>query len=270
MDAQAVLKANEISSVVPNIPETEKSPATEIDLSSKFAALTRKEKMLMEREKAFKNQYEPMERELGEYKSFKQLQEEAKVNSGALARMLEQAGIPWEKAVELMAQDPLPAKDPEVVTLKQKLEQMEKQNADKEIENKKKEEEQAIIQFKGDLLKKAESDPDKYELILIHGQSAIETAYEVMEEYYRENNELLALDKSLDYVENYLTKEAEKIAKARKLGFITSKDAQVSSQAKSLAPTLTNSTVISAPHEDLSRLSPDERMKAIVAKYSKK
>jgi len=266
MDAQAILEANKPQV----IPETVEQKPQDIDLSSKFAALTRKEKMLMEKEKAFKAQYEPFEKELNEYKSMKQLKEEAASNSGSLAKLLEQLGVPWEKAVELMAQDPLPPKDPEVITLKQKIEQMEKLNQERELENKKKEEEQVVIQFKGDLKRTAEADPDKYEMILIHGDQAIETAYEVMEEYYRENQEMLPLDKSLEYVENYLTKEAEKIAKAKKLGFNTSKDAQVSPQAKSLAPTLTNSTVISTPHEDLSRLSPDDRMKAIVAKYSKK
>jgi hypothetical protein len=190
---------------------------------------------------------------------------------------MEILGISYEELTNLMLVDPPQPKDPEVMTLKEKLEKLEKENQEAKLSAQKAQEEKMLNEFKGKI-KQSVASNEKYEFINIVGDEAIDQILSVCEEYYNEtfNDETgtgqhLDIDKAADYVENYLEKQFSKLKTSKKLGFASSLDSdsqKTQSQQKQISPTLTNQT--DGQSSLVETLNPDERLRKIALKYSQK
>jgi hypothetical protein len=258
--------------------EAPKKP--EVDFDSRFAALARKEKALVERERNYKGQFEKTKTELSEYEEYKKFLATPNDSPDRLMKTLEKAGYTWEKAIEIASNMPQTTQDSEVLTLKQKIAAMEKREADKEkaaLEKETEAKDSAIVkEHKTAIKEHISTDADKYEFVTAYGQEGIDQVFEVIEAYWDENEEILSIDKAAEFVENYLEQEASKfkgLKKVAKLFNPSEKDVQdrINSPKDSgeTSKTLTNNSVIASSNDDLSGLSHEEKIKILAARYQK-
>lgn len=242
-------------------------PKQEEKFASKFAALSRKEKALLEREKSIKEQSSKFEK-------FGSLLETAKENPLAL---LEEAGLTFDDLANYVLSQGK-EKDPASEVMK-RLEALESQRAEdqkraeqKELDRQKAYVEKAITEYRKDLDGYIAANPDDYELILAN--NAQDDVWEVVEEYFYETGEILAPEQAAKQVEDYLVAEAEKLLKSKKLASRFSPkeatpDAQKANsngQGNSPKITLTNSQTLPAGEKPSGPLSKEERMKRALEK----
>lgn len=218
----------------PEAPQKTEPEKKDEPLSVRFAALAKKEKLLLEKERQLKemeNKFKPMEytRE-GVKKSPK--------------TALESLGLSFEEFTQAYLNE-LDGKP--TVTTEDKIEELYKKLADKERlekereeQAKKQQEEQAITQFKENIKGLVQKDTDKYEMINLY--EAFDEVYDTIEAYFNETGEMLDVERAAQEVENHLFEEAQKIKRAKKLGFQEKQEAPQKPQAQpsSMSATLTN------------------------------
>ena len=200
------------------VPETEKpqveAPPPEAKkedepLSVRFAALTKREKMIQEREKAIKEQE-------AKFKSFELNKENVRESP---KEALESVGMTFEdftKAYldQLDGKEHTPSVEDKVQELYARIEAKEKAEKEREEQAKRDAEAQAIETFKSQVKEHVLADKEKYELINESG--LFDEVYNVIEEYYNETNEILSTEKAAEHVENHLYEEGQKLLKAKK------------------------------------------------------
>lgn len=185
------------------------------NLGARFAALTRREKQLQEREKAAKQGDEQVKRFTKAIENIKQ---------DPLAA-LKEVGLTFEDLAQayLRAQDPnhVPSPEEKIKSIEERLAQKEAQEAkfkadqeSKELEEKQRYIDESINAFKTKLREQVASQAEKYELV--QANDAIDMVYEVIESYFQENEEMLDPAQALDAVEAHLEEEAKKIMKLKK------------------------------------------------------
>lgn len=227
--------------------------------SSKFANLTRKEREILAKEKAIKQQSEELQK-LQELKgSAKERVEDA----------LEMLGLTLDDVIqyELKKMD---AQEPEddslegkYKKLEQKLTEFEKKELEKvklkEEEEKKREQQyidETISTFKQSISAFIEEKSETYELIA--AQDAQDTVFEVIEEHFNQTGKVLAIEEAANLVEQHLEEEAKRIlSRSKKLKSAlpseevesqASEELKVSQQTqpkKTVAPTLTSEVTAS-------------------------
>ena len=193
--------------------------------ASKFAALSRKEKALRERESDYESKVEEMERRLAEYESRDQEPEvdwEHMLRNDPL-KALEEAGLGYDKLTELALNDGKLTPDMQLAAMRQELENDYKRKFE-ELEDRLNQKEQleqdtyydSIQQnFQDEIGNVVHQNPEKFELIAASEASGL--VYDVIEEHYNETGRVLDIEEAADAVESYLEEEASKLMKLKKI-----------------------------------------------------
>jgi len=245
-------------------PKTEEVPKTEekaLDnkLSSKFAALTKKEKALKQRER-------DLERRLKELEARAQAPTEAAPKTEAQQesferkfkkdpiKTMEELGYNYETITRMMLDDGKLPQDKQLQLLRDELKEEIESKYSKEVEDIKKQlrekeekEKEASVQSQVETAKKTIVDfidgaGDEYELIKTNEH--YEAVWEVIQNHYNETEEVLDIREAADKIEGILLESAKKhlnLNKIKKLMETNSAPKSSDVSKKPATPTLTNS-----------------------------
>lgn len=232
---------NNIIEGTEQVEETAPEVDQEDIFASRFAALTKKEKKLVE-ERAKIKEYET---KIKEYESIKEQ---------GIAKALETFGFSIDDVINYaLGEDAELVKEPVDPNqqLREEFEAYKKSVEEKELEAQKARQEaqereinQAIDSHKQSIADLLSQNADKYELIVTQGQQ--ELVWEVTEAHFNKTGEILSVEQASDMVENHLEKEVEKFLKLKKFNKQPVKEEPVKDTAKSIqtnysSKTLTNS-----------------------------
>lgn len=206
------------------------------DFDAKFAALSRREKQLREKESQMQQQYEAklaeIEAKLEALSASKveEVQEESKEPELPLEYRLKkdplgtlsELGLSYDQLTNLALNDGKLTPEMQMELMKQELEskynskfeslQNEILERDKRLEEEKYNE--TVTNFKNELTNFV-NDNDNYELI--RANDAVNVVYEVIEEHYAETGKIMSKQEAADQVESYLEAEVEKLLQLNKL-----------------------------------------------------
>jgi hypothetical protein len=227
------------------------------EFSSRFAALSRKEKFLRDQQNELKSQSE-------EVKALKDLQ--AKIKENPLS-VLEQYNISMDDliAASLGDQTPEPTVENQVEALRKQIED-DKAARQKEIEDAKlKEEEEyqnsideAITAHKLKIDSHLSENASKYELINLQG--AQDLVWEVTEAYFDANDgEVLTPEQAADKVEVYLEQQIQKALELERFNKKPSTDEQKSAFAVEQLNTAIQNKSHTLTSENVQAASPSDR-----------
>lgn len=238
------------------------------DFDSRFAALAKKERLIRDRESKFKSEFEP---KMSEFNRLNGIKERAKQKDPyAIREALDYLGLSHDELNEVMLTHNPVQKDPEVLAIRQQLEEMKKERDRMLEEQSKRQVEENIKSFKSDIAKGMKADLEKYELCNLYDQDATDLAFQICEEHYNKTEgEMLPIDKALEKVEAYYEQMLSKVKNSKKLGFAANLE---NKKDPTQTVTLTNdsTSIVNASSETLSGLSGDERLRAILNKYKNK
>lgn len=263
-EPQTVAKTNDPSQGIDGQGGEGQKPE-DIEFGKRFAALSRREKLLLQKEKELSEKFKPDPEKEAELKSY--LEKKALVKDGKLDAILEAYGINYQQLTEYMLQkdEPLTA-EKRVELLEKKLEQEKKDREDSEERKRQEEIEEAKEHIKRGINHHLESNQDKYELINFHQSQDL--VYDVMAEYFQLEGKPLSYEAACGEVEKYHEETFKKAAALKK--FQTPPEKEESFSPKDTYPaqpryetrhvkTLTNENVASAaPIEKKPFLSDEE------------
>lgn len=235
---------------------TSPGEATSDKVSAKiYAELARKEKALRAKEESWKTQL--AEKEQGWLAKEQEYQQKYIPKDRLLQDTLgtlQEAGLSYEQLTQLVMNPPS----------QEALINMQLQNKIKELESKldskfnsfeenqkaaqSKQYEQAVNQIRGQVKNLITTDADTFELINAHGEEAQEAVVKYIEDYYKENNQVLSVQDAAKEVEAYLLEESKKLFELKKLKSMLAPQEQPTQQdlAKPQAhKTLTNTNATS-------------------------
>lgn len=247
-------------------------------MASKFAALTRKEKEIREREKSWAQQKAEQESAIeaarNKFKPYEELEEKIKVDKKSGLKFLFEKGYTAEEISDMLLDELNPSDE---VKLKRttselernfeaKLKALEDKLAAKEAEelekSKKYEEEnynKTITTIKTEL-KDFVDKSDDYDLIKLN--DAYDTVFEVMQEHYAaqvksgtqpQNVKLLTYEEAAKWTEAYLEEDVNKKYEAKK-----AKQAPRKSEERKTTSTLSNTMSAEVPNSGERKLSVEE------------
>ena len=241
--------------------------------ASKFAALSRKEKALRDREADYESKFEEMERRLAEYEAQSQ---EPEVDWEQLLRRdplraLEEAGLGYDKLTELALNDGKLTPDMQMAAMREEIERdyrrkfedlEERLHAKEEAEA---EEYYNSVQenFQYEIGNFINENNETYELI--NASEADTLVYDVIEEHYNETGRILDLKDAADAVESYLEEEAGKLMKLKKLSGRLDYNPEELFEPESQV-TLSNDHAAQVVHENAQRMLSTEESKARAAR----
>lgn len=180
----------------------------ELDFTRRFNALSRREREILQREQTFKDKY-------GEYESYQK--ERELVKSDPLA-FLEKNGWKFNDLAEYVLNDKKPTADKQVSDLQARIDQLEAERKaeieERERREKESQQQQTIQQFKDKIKSEVTEKKDDYEFINHFGE--YDMVYDVINQYYMANQEILPVDKAAEEVEKYLTAQFERAAETNK------------------------------------------------------
>lgn len=241
--------------VAPEAPKVE-VPKEEDSLTSRFAAIAKREKLMREREQTWKKELEALKAEKSQFESLMGLKSKAKLDPMS---WLKAAELSYDDVTKHILNDSKPTAESEVDFLKRKIEALENKEKEREKLTQKEKEEAAVQKFIGDIHKFVESN-DKFELIKAYDYQNV--VYNVIDQHYGETGELMDMNEACETVEKHLEdsvrEEQKKYASLKK--FSTKLAETPKTEPKPAPPkTLTNTTETS-PRIDV-ELSPSQRLK---------
>lgn len=270
-------------------PTPEAAPAPkkeEVDFSARFAALTKKERSILEKERQIKAAEKARESDPDyvQFQEFKKARENAKVNPLAY---LEAAGLSYGQVSEFLLNDKKLTPEQRVEMLeesirKDKETQATKAREDQEAADKAKkaaedaEVEEVLQGHKQSVAKHLEEGGDVYELTLAHGEDGVELVNQVIMDYFEANQTILPIADAAKYVEEHLEKVArEKVLSLKRFqpkqgasADASAAGGQTTTPPPATQTTLTNRAVASAPpvesHRDLSDEESKRRAAALL------
>lgn len=255
-----------IPSETPAAAVPESKPEEDPKFAARFAALTRREKMIQDRESKVKT-------EEAEYKAWKKAKEEAKINPVSL---LETHGLSFNELTDYLLtkgeQKQLTAEE-KIELLQKRLDDKEKADAEAMTKRKQDEVESHVSNYKSNIKQLVDGSGDTYELI--QSQEAYDLVFSVVQEHWNSTydestgtGEFMKTDLACKAVEDYLTDQVrEKILKLKK--FAPKGEEPIEAEVKteeaktSIPPTLTNRISTQSLHTDApkQRLSNEESIK---------
>ena len=212
--------------VADSYEEVTEEDSNQDQFASKFAALSRKEKALRERESEYDSRFEEMEKQLAEYEQSNQEPEidwEHMLRNDPL-RALEEAGLGYDKLTELALNDGRLTPDMQMKAMREELES-DYQRKFEELEERLNVKEESEVEsyydsvqenFQDEIVGLVHSDPERFELV--QASEADGLIYDVIEEHYNETGRVLEIEEAADAVESYLEEEAGKLMRLRKVG----------------------------------------------------
>ena len=259
--------------VAENYDEPQQEESSQDQFASKFAALSRKEKALRDREADYESKFEEMERRLAEYEAQSQ---EPEVDWEQLLRRdplraLEEAGLGYDKLTELALNDGKLTPDMQMAAMREEIERdyrrkfedlEERLHAKEEAEA---EEYYNSVQenFQYEIGNFINENNETYELI--NASEADTLVYDVIEEHYNETGRILDLKDAADAVESYLEEEAGKLMKLKKLSGRLDYNPEELFEPESQV-TLSNDHAAQVVHENAQRMLSTEESKARAAR----
>ena len=259
--------------VAENYDEPQQEESSQDQFASKFAALSRKEKALRDREADYESKFEEMERRLAEYEAQSQ---EPEVDWEQLLRRdplraLEEAGLGYDKLTELALNDGKLTPDMQMAAMREEIERdyrrkfedlEERLHAKEEAEA---EEYYNSVQenFQYEIGNFINENNETYELI--NASEADTLVYDVIEEHYNETGRILDLKDAADAVESYFEEEAGKLMKLKKLSGRLDYNPEELFEPESQV-TLSNDHAAQVVHENAQRMLSTEESKARAAR----
>lgn len=263
-------------------PPPVEAPKVDDKFAAKFAALSRQEKAIKQRnaevdakvaafaakEKEWQEKLAAREEELGQFRGYKE-----KVKQNPLQALAED-GIDFEALTKMQLNEQNPTPEMLVSRLQKQmddkyskqLEELKAQLAEKE----QKAQQQTIENAKAGYMKSIEhtvnENPDKYELIANTPYNGEETStklvYEVVEEYFNKNSRVLDVQEAADMVEKHLEDvERQRREKLKKFKQTSNPPPAIKPGAKQTAPTLSNSLTAESPKNGPKHMSREESVR---------
>ena len=195
--------AEDSSATPPAAVAPQASNESDGDFAQRMAHLTKREKALVERQQSIK-EVEDRAKKWDGYKS--------RTGSGDLSaalEALEELGVSYDALTShlLTGQDPSTLRFKE---LQKKIDDLESKQAKDAEAEKTAAQERAAQNYKLSIAREAQANAEDYELVLEHGQDAIDLAYDVCKEFHDKNNgQMLDIGKALAAVEAHLASKAE-------------------------------------------------------------
>lgn len=250
-------------------PEVTQAKTLDDKLSSKFAALSRKEKMIKQREAQVSQQQKQFEQQLAEIKAENErLKKEfdsyrTGMKQSPLKKLREE-GLTFEQLTEMQLNDENPT--PEMLIkrtreeletgYKSELEALKRQLAEEKQKAEKDAEERVVTSYKKQINDHISANTDKYELISLNEAHGL--VFDVVEEYYQNEGKILSVDEAADYVEKYLEDEARKVLQAKKFAAKGPQPTKPSEKPASL--TLSNELSAENPAPSSKKLTREEQL----------
>lgn len=251
-------------------PEVVEAKTLDDKLSSKFAALSRKEKAIKQQEAQFRQQQSEMQKLIAETKAENErLKQEfegyrTNVKQNPLKQLAEE-GLTFEQLTQMQLNDQNPTTEmlmqrmrSELETgYKSELEALKKQLADEKLKAQTDAETITVTNFKKQIGEHVAANSDKYELINLN--DAVDTVYDVVEQYYEAEGKLLTVEEAADYVEKHLEDEANKIFKAKKFA-VKKPVIQPPQSERKDSVTLSNDLSVEVPQTSQRALTRDQQV----------
>ena len=233
------------------------------EFDKKFAALSRKEKALRDRELELEKKY-------GGDKE-KELPLERRIRANPL-KALEELGLDYDKLTELALNDGRLTPDMQMKLMREELENDYKDkfnSLEQRINAKEKMEEEAKYDavkqgFVGEINSFVNENRNDFEYVA-HNE-ATDVVYDVIEEHYNETGRILDIKEAVQAVESYLEEEAEKLLNLGKVkNRLTSLRDEYEPPQRQSQTTLSNAHSAQA-NERVARKLSDEESKSAMAK----
>ncbi len=277
--AEAVAPAEALTAETGIEPVVEAKPEIQPDkFASKFAALTRKEKEIRQREQAIVAKLAEAEKREKEWseRSKQESELDSLMRDNPLKALREKYGYDFEKLAEMQLNDENPtmdmkldrrAKEVESKALSE-IEALKKQINEEREAAKAAQYEAITKQFKVEISTEVKSNPDAYELILAN--EAESEVFDLIEAWYNQTTEkdengmvvkqgeIMSVQDAAKHVEEHFENEAKRILKLKKFSKQTS---QEEPEKKAAAPTLSNDLVSESPKNGSKYLSDEESKK---------
>ena len=232
------------------------------EFDRKFAALSRKEKALRERELELDKKYGNKEKELPL---------ERRIRANPL-KALEELGLDYDKLTELALNDGRLTPDMQMKLMREELENDYKDkfnSLEERLNAKEKMEEEAKYDavkqgFVGEINSFINENKSDFEYVA-HNE-ATDVVYDVIEEHYNETGRILDIKEAVEAVESYLEEEAEKLLNLGKVkNRLTSMKDEYEQPQRQSQVTLSNAHSAQA-NERVGRKLSDEESKREMAR----
>jgi hypothetical protein len=236
----------------PEVPKAPEIPKPQDNFSSKFAALTRKERELKEREKAYHQKLKEVEQRYKEVeerqKSIPDIAAKFKANP---IKFAEEHGITYEQLIQIGLNEGNPTVEMQMQrmreemdkTYNERLAELQKKIEEKEL----KENEEKLNSVKKNYLNHISSvldtNADKFELTKAHND--IEYIYSVVEAVFEQTQQEPDINQVLELIESQYEEQANKILQAKK--FQPKVPVSKDEPPKAAAPTLSNTSAAQVP-----------------------
>ena len=199
----------------------EASEPEEDKFASKFAALSRRDKELREREAEINNKLALLEEKFAalenpsEPEKEPELPLEYRLKSNPL-ETLKEMGLGYDKLTELALNDGKLTTDMQMQLMREELEskfgseleRLQNELAEKEKAQEEQKYEEVVNNYMNELTEFVNTD-QKYELI--RANDSVDLVYDVIEDYYNETGRILDMNEAADQVEAYLEEELDRI-----------------------------------------------------------
>lgn len=257
-------------------------PKKEEPLSSRFAALARKEKAALKRSQETKQR----EAEISAREAkLKELEDSYTLGKQNPIEALKRLGWSYEDITNHILNDQKPTPEREIKSVRDEMAQWRKEQAEKEEKAKLDQEDrqksqykQAIEDFKVEMNDFIETNSEAYELINLHEQQ--ELVYATIEEHYSESMKsgkpkILSNKEACDLVEKYLEEQLDKLAQTKKFKskFQQAQEPQAtkddSKGTQAMTKTLSNTMVSSSSPSLLPAKTEQERLQRALAALTK-
>ena len=237
-------------------------PSQDSEFDRKFAALSRKEKALRDRELELEKKYGNKEKEIPL---------ERRIRSNPL-KALEELGLDYDKLTELALNDGRLTPDMQMKLMREELENDYKEkfnNLEQRLNAKEKMEEEAKYDavkqgFVGEINSFISENKNDFEYVAHN--NATDVVYDVIEEHYNETGRILDIKEAVQAVESYLEEEAEKLLNLGKVkNRLTSMRDEYEQPQRQSQTTLSNAHSAQA-NERVARKLSDEESKSAMAR----
>ena len=232
------------------------------EFDRKFAALSRKEKALRDRELELDKKYGNKEKELPL---------ERRIRANPL-KALEELGLDYDKLTELALNDGRLTPDMQMKLMREELENDYKDkfnSLEERLNAKEKMEEEAKYDavrdgFVGEINSFINENKSDFEYVAHN--DATDVVYDVIEEHYNETGRILDIKEAVEAVESYLEEEAEKLLNLGKVkNRLTSMRDEYEQPQRQSQTTLSNAHSAQGNERVVRKLS-DEESKSAMAK----
>ena len=220
---EAPEESSEVSASEGVVENTEEMPETEPEkapdpMASKFAALSRKERVLRQREKDLEARMKELESQTGEATS-KYEDLKSKMQANPVETLAEHFGLTYEDLTKIVLNDNEPTPDLKLreseTKLMSKLEALEQKLLEKEKQEEESRHEQQISAFKNEITSFVDQNESEYEFIKANG--AADEVYNVIAQQYAETGRVIEIKEAADAVEQYFEEEAKKLLALNKI-----------------------------------------------------